>query len=92
MPSEDMREAVIQLIVALCERAETATRTSSRPPALGNDKYTMRCFLLALWFIGPQHKQLRRVVLAILDGDAAWRTPKPTRTPDQTNSEKTGEK
>lgn len=76
MPSQDIRETVIQLIVALCERAETATRTSSKPPAGGNDKYTMRCFLLALGFIGPEYKRLRRILLANLDGDAAWRTPK----------------
>lgn len=80
MPSQDVREAVIQLIVALCERAETATRTSSKPPADGNDKYTMRCFLLALAFIGPEYKKLRRILLAGLDGDAAWRTPKPAKT------------
>ena len=41
----------------------------------GNDKYTMRCFLLALGFIGPEYKKLRRILLAGLDGDAAWRTP-----------------
>lgn len=79
MPSQDVREVVIQLIVALCERAETATRTSSKPPAGGNDKYTMRCFLLALGFIGPEYKKLRRILLAGLDGDAAWRTPKPAK-------------
>ncbi|MBH5299859.1 hypothetical protein EU799_10570 [Corynebacterium silvaticum] len=79
MPSQDVREAVIQLIVALCERAETATRTSSKPPAGGNDKYTMRCFLLALGLIGPEYKKLRQILLAGLDGDAAWRTPKPAK-------------
>lgn len=79
MPSQDVREAVIQLIVTLCERAETATRTSSKPPKPGNDKYTMRCFLLALGFIGPEYKKLRRILLAGLDGDAAWRTPKPAK-------------
>ncbi|MDP9832658.1 hypothetical protein [Trueperella abortisuis] len=74
-PSQDVREVVIQLIVALCERAETASRTSSKPPKPGNDKYTMRCFLLALGFIGPVHKKLRRILLANLDGNCAWRTP-----------------
>lgn len=81
MPSQDVREVVIQLIVALCERAETASRTSSKPPKPGNDKYTMRCFLLALGFIGPEYKKLRRILLAGLDGDAAWRTPKPGGRP-----------
>lgn len=81
LPSQDVREAAIELIVALCERAETATRTSSKPPAPGNDKYTMRCFLLSLGFIGPEYKELRRVMLANLDGDAAWRTPRQAVTP-----------
>lgn len=79
MPSQDVREVVIQLIVALCERAETVSRTSSKPPKPGNDKYAMRCFLLALGFIGPEYKKLRRILLASLAGDAAWRTPKPAK-------------
>lgn len=81
LPSQDVREAAIELIAALCERAETAARTSSKPPAPGNDKYTMRCFLLSLGFIGPEYKELRRVLLANLDGNAAWRTPRQGVTP-----------
>ncbi|MGJ9482413.1 hypothetical protein ACRQDV_08725 [Actinotignum sp. GS-2025e] len=76
MPPEQLREATIELIAALCQRAETITRASSKPPAPGNDKYSMRCLLLALGFIGSEYKQLRRMLLANLDGDGAWRTPK----------------
>lgn len=72
---ETAREAVIPLVAKLCQRAQEATRIRSTPPAPGNDKYTMRCFLLSLGFIGPEHKQARRILLAGLEGDAAWRTP-----------------
>ncbi|WP_434699442.1 hypothetical protein [Trueperella pyogenes] len=72
---ETAREAVIPLVARLCQRAQEATRIRSTPPAPGNDKYTMRCFLLSLGFIGPEHKQARRLLLAGLEGDAAWRTP-----------------
>ncbi|WP_455952680.1 hypothetical protein [Arcanobacterium haemolyticum] len=88
MPSQDVREVVIQLIVALCERAETATRTNSKPPKPGNDKHTMRCFLLALGFIGPEYKKLRRILLAGLDGDAAWRPPQTSEKPGHNWAEK----
>ena len=71
---ETAREAVIPLVAKLCQRAQEATRIRSTPPAPGNDKYTMRCFLLSLGFIG-EHKQARRILLAGLEGDAAWRTP-----------------
>lgn len=72
---ETAREAVIPLVAKLCQRAQEATRIRATPPAPGNDKYTMRCFLLSLGFIGPEHKQARRILLAGLEGDAAWRTP-----------------
>ncbi|WP_255313913.1 hypothetical protein [Trueperella pecoris] len=72
---ETAREAVIPLVARLCQRAQEASRIRSTPPAPGNDKYTMRCFLLSLGFIGPEHKQARHILLAGLEGDAAWRTP-----------------
>lgn len=75
MPGDDTRDAAITLLAAICQRAQEATRIRSTPPAPGNDKYTMRCFLLSLGFIGPEHKQARRILLAGLEGDAAWRTP-----------------
>lgn len=80
MPPQQLREAVIELIAALCRRAKTITRASSKPHKHGNDEYSMRCFLLALGFIGPEYKQLRRVLLENLEGDAAWRTPKNQET------------
>ncbi|CAB0518398.1 hypothetical protein BSR28_08725 [Boudabousia liubingyangii] len=75
MPGDDTRDAAITLLAAICQRAQEATRISSKPSAPGNDKYTMRCFLLSLGFIGPEHKQARRILLADLEGNAAWRTP-----------------
>lgn len=75
LPSKEVGEAAAWLITALCERAATATQIRSKPPAPGNDKYTMRCFLISLGCIGPEHKTTRKVLLANLEGDSAWRTP-----------------
>ncbi|VEI13860.1 hypothetical protein [Trueperella bialowiezensis] len=75
MPSKEVGEAAAWLITALCDRAATATRIRSKPPVPGNDKYTMRCFLISLGCIGPEHKTTRKVLLANLEGDSAWRTP-----------------
>lgn len=76
MPEEDVRSAAIELIAALVKRAKEAARVSAKPPAGGNDKYTMRTFLLALGFIGADHAPTRRTLTKRLEGDAAWRTPR----------------
>lgn len=55
--------------------AHAAKRISARPAPGGNDKYTMRCFLLRLGFIGPTHKPIRKTFLKHLDGNSAWRNP-----------------
>ncbi|MCQ9371190.1 hypothetical protein NQ024_08010 [Corynebacterium sp. 35RC1] len=75
LSDETTREAVIPLVEGLCRRAQQAARIHPTPPREGNDKYTMRCFLLALGFIGAEYKHTRRILLAHLDGNAAWRSP-----------------
>lgn len=76
MPGEDVRAAALELIAAVVKRAKEASRIRNTPPVGGNDKYTMRTFLLALGFIGPEHASTRRILTKRLEGDAAWRTPR----------------
>ena len=36
-------------------------------------RYAFRCFLLKLGFIGDRYKAARKIVLARLEGDSAWK-------------------
>ncbi|EFL94286.1 hypothetical protein [Mobiluncus curtisii] len=74
LPESEVIEAVSVLIQLMIEHAKTATRISPKPPASGNDKYAMRSWLLRLGMIGKGYKNARRVLLANLEGNAAWKT------------------
>ncbi|MDY5133608.1 hypothetical protein [Actinotignum urinale] len=74
LPDAEVIEAVSVLIQLMIEHAKTATRISPQPPEPGNDKYAMRCWLLRLGMIGKGYKNARRVLLANLEGNAAWKT------------------
>ncbi|EFU82480.1 hypothetical protein HMPREF0576_0849 [Mobiluncus holmesii ATCC 35242] len=74
LPEAEVIEVASVLIQLMIEHAKTATRISPKPPASGNDKYAMRCWLLRLGMIGKGYKNARRVLLANLDGNAAWKT------------------
>jgi CRISPR/Cas system-associated protein endoribonuclease Cas2 len=38
-----------------------------------NEKYSFRCFLLKLGFIGDGYKVARKILLSRLEGNSAWR-------------------
>lgn len=66
--------AYTELVNKLCDHARKMKRISSKPVKdNGNDKYTFRCFLLRLGFIGPEYKDARKVLLRNLSGSAAFR-------------------
>lgn len=74
LPNAEVIEAASVLLQLMIEHAKTATRISPKPPAPGNDKYAMRCWLLRLGMIGDSYKHVRRVLLANLEGNAARKT------------------
>ncbi len=74
LPNAEVIEAASVLLQLMIEHAKTATRISPKPPAPGNDKYAMRCWLLRLGMIGEGYKTARRVLLANLECNAAWKT------------------
>jgi hypothetical protein len=39
-----------------------------------NEKYTFRCFLLRLGFIGEEYKETRKVLLKNLSGSSAFKS------------------
>ena len=74
-PTDDQTEiaAYYQLVQGLCELARTQKRVSATEHETENEKYTFRCFLLRLGFIGRDYKESRRVLLKNLSGNAAFR-------------------
>lgn len=79
VPDPQVVEAATVLIARIIDHAKVATRVSAKPAETGgNDKYAMRCWLLRLGMIGDSYKNVRRVLLANLEGNAAWKTPPTT--------------
>lgn len=78
-PDPAVVHAAALLLEGMIDAAAQATRVSAKPPTGSNEKYAMRCFLLRLGFIGETFKSARRVLLANLEGSAAWATP-PAKT------------
>jgi len=75
-PTDDQAEisAYYQLVQGLCDLARTQKRGSATEQKVENDKYTFRCFLLRLGFIGENFKESRRILLKNLSGNSAFRT------------------
>ena len=59
--------------------AKEAKRVTAKEKPLdgSSEKYTFRCFLLRLGFIGAEYKQSRKVLMRNLEGSSSFRTGKP---------------
>jgi len=68
-------KAYIQLCMAMSHAALTSASASPRRPVTDNPKYTFRCWLLRLGFIGDEFETARLHLTKHLDGNAAWRMP-----------------
>ena len=66
-------KAYIQLSMAISHAALTAASASPHRPETDNPKYTFRCWLLRLGFIGDEFETARQHLLKHLPGNAAWR-------------------
>lgn len=60
-------------VTKLCDMAKRQKRIVATPAETDNDKYTFRCFLLRLGFIGDEYKIARKVLLRYLTGNSAFR-------------------
>jgi len=69
----DEVKAYTEFIVKLCEMARQQKRVMSTTADTDNDKYTFRCFLLRLGFIGSEYKAARKVLLKNLKGNSVFR-------------------
>ena len=66
-------KAYIQLCLAISAQALNSKSASPARPETDNPKYTFRCWLLRLGFIGDEFATAREHLLKKLPGNAAWR-------------------
>lgn len=73
--TEDLDElsAYNALIDALLTMAKTQKRVTAIERPVENEKYAFRCFLLRLGFIGDDYKSARKLLLANLSGNGAFK-------------------
>lgn len=71
--TEHDADAYSRFISALCDMAKNQKRINNKPDTSDNEKYTFRCFLLRLGFIGTEFKTVRKVLLRKLSGSSAFR-------------------
>ncbi len=71
--TEHDADAYSKFISALCDMAKNQKRINNKPDTSDNEKYTFRCFLLRLGFIGTEYKVVRKVLLRKLSGSSAFR-------------------
>lgn len=62
-----------KFISALCKMSVTQKRVTAKAKEVENEKYSFRCFLLRLGFIGDEFKADRKILLSKLDGSAAFK-------------------
>lgn len=72
-------KAYVQLCLAMNYRALHSRSASYTPLQSENLRYTMRCWLLRLGFIGDEFATARRVFTNRLPGDTAFRHGRPTK-------------
>jgi len=66
--------AYSRFIGALCATAKRQKRVTAKEKEADNEKYTFRCFLLRLGFIGDEYKQVRKILLKNLSGSSAFKS------------------
>lgn len=67
-------KAYTHLVTALCDMARNQKRITAREKETDNDKYSFRCFLLRLGFIGDEYKEERKILLRNLTGSSAFKS------------------
>lgn len=80
MPPPDVIDAYSIFITKLCEMARNQKRITVKAKDVDNEKYTFRCFLLRLGFIGEEYKSHRKILLKNLSGSSAFKGGSPNET------------
>ena len=66
-------KAYADFITALCEMAKKQKRITATSRPVENARYSFRCFLLRLGFIGEEYKKTRKILLRNLEGSSAYK-------------------
>jgi hypothetical protein len=69
----DETNAYMLLLTKMVEVAKSRKRINMKSHKVENAKYSFRCFLLGLGFIGDEYKGARKVLLKNLDGSSAFK-------------------
>ncbi|WP_206812145.1 virulence-related protein [Paradesulfitobacterium ferrireducens] len=69
----DKLKAYTDLVTLIHTNAQNLKRASWKPAATDNPKYSFRTWLLRLGMIGQEYKTARKVLLANLEGNSAFR-------------------
>lgn len=77
MPDAEEAKAYTLFIFLLCKLSKELKRASGRELPVTNEKYTFRCFLLRLGFIGAEYKKERKILLENLSGNSSWKNGVP---------------
>lgn len=73
IPTPDEMKAYDTFICKLCDMARNQKRVVAKERKCDNDKYTFRCFLLRLGFIGDEFASERKILLRNLSGSSAFK-------------------
>lgn len=65
-----------QFVAALVKTAAGLKRVNPTEREVENGKYTFRCFLLRLGFIGDEYKQSRKILLSNFEGSSSYKSAK----------------
>lgn len=76
IPRPEILEASTVFISKIHAFVQERHRISRKVTITDNEKYTFRTFLLALGMIGPEYKEVRKILLENLSGNSAFRHPK----------------
>ena len=78
LTSEEV-SAYTRFLSFLCKLSKEVNRCSGKEHPAVNEKYTFRCFLLRLGFIGAEYKEDRKVLLKNLTGSSAFKNGAPAK-------------
>ncbi|MBC2722019.1 virulence-related protein [Desulfosporosinus sp.] len=85
----DRLKAYTDLVTLINKNAQTLKHASMKPTITDNPKFSFRTWLLRLGMIGGEYKSTRKVLLANLSGNSAFRD-QPSRKNDSTSQVKGG--
>ena len=73
-PTPEQVNAYSTFVCKLCDFAANAKRVTATEKPIENMKYSFRCFLLRIGFIGDEFKEERKVLLSKLSGSSAFKS------------------